>query len=54
LVRNEIARFTSPLKVGRVFLLNTQLSPGDEEMTPTMRLKRRIIEQKYAAEIASA
>jgi len=32
-------------------LLETEWQPGGEELTPTMKLKRRPIEQKYAAEI---
>jgi long-subunit acyl-CoA synthetase (AMP-forming) len=32
-------------------LLEAEWQPGGEELTPTMKLKRRPIEQKYAAEI---
>jgi long-subunit acyl-CoA synthetase (AMP-forming) len=32
-------------------LLETEWQPGGDELTPTMKLKRRPIEQKYAAEI---
>jgi long-subunit acyl-CoA synthetase (AMP-forming) len=32
-------------------LLETEWQPGGEELTPTMKLKRRPIEQKYAGEI---
>jgi long-chain acyl-CoA synthetase len=32
-------------------LLETEWQPGGEELTPTMKLKRRPIDQKYAAEI---
>ena len=32
-------------------LLETEWQPGGEELTPTMKLKRRPIEQKYAREI---
>ena len=34
-----------------VCLLETEWLPGGDELTPTMKLKRRPIEQKYAAEI---
>jgi long-chain acyl-CoA synthetase len=32
-------------------LLDTQLSAEDEELTPTMKLKRKLVEQKYNANI---
>ena len=28
-----------------------QLTPEDEELTPTMKLKRKFVNQRYAAEI---
>jgi long-chain acyl-CoA synthetase len=34
-------------------LLEAEWQPGGDELTPTMKLKRRPIEQKYAAEIAA-
>jgi long-subunit acyl-CoA synthetase (AMP-forming) len=34
-------------------LLETEWQPGGEELTPTMKLKRRPIEEKYAAEIGA-
>jgi long-chain acyl-CoA synthetase len=32
-------------------VLSTSWSPGGDELTPTMKLKRRVIAQKYATEI---
>jgi long-subunit acyl-CoA synthetase (AMP-forming) len=32
-------------------VLSTSWSPGGDELTPTMKLKRRVISQKYATEI---
>jgi long-subunit acyl-CoA synthetase (AMP-forming) len=32
-------------------VLSASWSPGGDEMTPTMKLKRRVIAQKYATEI---
>ncbi|HEY8815984.1 MAG TPA: long-chain fatty acid--CoA ligase, partial [Candidatus Dormibacteraeota bacterium] len=34
-------------------ILPTEWAPGGDELTPTMKLKRKPIEHKYAAEIAS-
>ena len=55
LIWSEIERVNK--KVARVeqikkfFLLETQLSAEDEELTPTMKLKRKLVEKKYAARI---
>ena len=38
-------------QVKKFELLPTDWQPGGEELTPTMKLKRRPIERKYAAEI---
>jgi long-chain acyl-CoA synthetase len=32
-------------------LLDTQLSAEDEELTPTMKLKRKLVEKKYSEQI---
>ena len=40
-------------QVKRFALLGEEWLPGGEELTPTMKLKRRPIAEKYAAEIAS-
>jgi len=34
-------------------LLDTQLTAEDDELTPTMKLKRKFVEQKYSAMIES-
>ena len=39
------------LENGVVFLRDQQLTPEDEELTPTMKLKRSFVNQKYAKEI---
>jgi long-subunit acyl-CoA synthetase (AMP-forming) len=38
-------------QIKRWALLEAEWQPGGDELTPTMKLKRRPIEQKYAAEI---
>ena len=35
----------------KFFLLDTQLTAEDEELTPTMKLKRKLVQQKYAPQI---
>ena len=37
--------------IKRFRVLPTDWQPGGEELTPTMKLKRRPIEEKYAEEI---
>jgi len=55
LIWSEIERVNK--KVARVeqikkfFLLDTQLTAEDEELTPTMKLKRKLVEKKYADRI---
>ncbi len=55
LIQQEIDRvnqkFARVEQVKKFFLLDTQLSAEDEELTPTMKLKRKLVEQKYAAQI---
>ncbi|MEJ8835162.1 AMP-dependent synthetase/ligase [Ramlibacter sp. AN1133] len=55
LIQSEIDRinrkFARVEQVKRFFLLDTQLSAEDEELTPTMKLKRRLVQQKYAPQI---
>ncbi len=49
-VNGTLARYES---VRKHTLLPNQLTVEDGELTPTMKLKRRVINQRYAAEIAA-
>jgi long-chain acyl-CoA synthetase len=55
LIQSEVdrvnARFARVEQVKKFFLLETQLSAEDEELTPTMKLKRKLVEKKYAPQI---
>ncbi|MDQ8002855.1 MAG: long-chain fatty acid--CoA ligase [Bordetella sp.] len=55
LIQGEIdrvnARFARVEQIKKFFLLDTQLSAEDEELTPTMKLKRKLVQTKYAAQI---
>ncbi|NRF71342.1 long-chain fatty acid--CoA ligase [Aquincola sp. S2] len=55
LIQQEIDRvnrkFARVEQVKKFFLLDTQLSAEDEELTPTMKLKRKLVQQKYAPQI---
>jgi long-chain acyl-CoA synthetase len=55
LIQSEIDRvnkkFARVEQVKKFFLLDTQLSAEDEELTPTMKLKRKLVQQKYAPQI---
>ena len=44
-------KFARVEQVKKFFLHDTQLTAEDEELTPTMKLKRRLVEKKYAAQI---
>jgi long-chain acyl-CoA synthetase len=52
LIQGEIdrvnAKFARVEQLKKFFLLDTQLSAEDEELTPTMKLKRKLVQQKYA------
>ena len=37
--------------IKRFYLIERQLTPEDEELTPTMKLKRGFVNKRYAAEI---
>ncbi|MGH3922878.1 MAG: long-chain fatty acid--CoA ligase, partial [Pseudonocardiaceae bacterium] len=58
-VRDEVAagvaranaRLSQPERIQRWTLLDCQWLPGGDELTPTMKLQRRLIEVKYATEI---
>jgi long-chain acyl-CoA synthetase len=45
------AKFARVEQIKKFFLLDTQLSAEDEELTPTMKLKRKLIQTKYASHI---
>jgi long-chain acyl-CoA synthetase len=45
------AKFARVEQIKKFFLLDTQLTAEDEELTPTMKLKRKLVQQKYAAQI---
>lgn len=47
-VNANVARVES---VKRFYLIERQLTPEDEELTPTMKLKRGFVNKRYAAEI---
>ncbi len=55
LIQSEIDRvnqkFARVEQIKKFFLLETQLTAEDEELTPTMKLKRRLVEKKYAPQI---
>lgn len=55
LIQEEIDRvnrkFARVEQVKKFFLLDTQLSAEDEELTPTMKLKRKLVQTKYAPQI---
>ena len=55
LIQSEIERvnkkFARVEQVKKFFLLETQLTAEDEELTPTMKLKRKLVEKKYADRI---
>jgi long-chain acyl-CoA synthetase len=55
LIQTEIDRvnkkFDRVEQIKKFFLLDTQLSAEDEELTPTMKLKRKLVQQKYAPQI---
>jgi long-chain acyl-CoA synthetase len=55
LIQAEIDRvnqqFARVEQVKKFFLLDKQLTAEDEELTPTMKLKRKLVQQKYAEQI---
>ena len=55
LIQTEIdrvnAKFARVEQIKKFFLLETQLTAEDEELTPTMKLKRKLVEKKYAEPI---
>jgi long-chain acyl-CoA synthetase len=55
LIQTELDRvnkkFARVEQIKKFWLLDTQLSAEDEELTPTMKLKRKLVEKKYAPQI---
>jgi long-chain acyl-CoA synthetase len=55
LIQGEIDRvnkkFARVEQIKKFFLLETQLTAEDEELTPTMKLKRKLVQTKYAPQI---
>jgi long-chain acyl-CoA synthetase len=45
------ANFARVETVKKFFLIERQLTPEDEELTPTMKLKRSFVNKRYAIEI---
>ena len=45
------AKFARVEQVKKFHLLEAQLTAEDEELTPTMKLKRKLVQQKYASQI---
>ena len=45
------AKFARVEQIKKFFLLETQLSAEDEELTPTMKLKRKLVQTTYAERI---
>ncbi|MDO5693817.1 MAG: long-chain fatty acid--CoA ligase [Pseudomonadota bacterium] len=44
-------KFARVEQIKKFFLLDTQLTAEDEELTPTMKLKRQLVQKKYAPQI---
>jgi long-chain acyl-CoA synthetase len=57
LIQLEIDRvnkkFARVEQIKKFFLLETQLTAEDEELTPTMKLKRKLVEKKYEPQISA-
>ena len=55
LIQGEVERvnkkFARVEQIKKFWLLDTQLGAEDDELTPTMKLKRKLVEKKYAARI---
>ncbi|MCJ0761928.1 AMP-dependent synthetase/ligase [Variovorax terrae] len=55
LIQSEIDRvnkkFARVEQIKKFFLLETQLTAEDEELTPTMKLKRKLVQTKYSPQI---
>ena len=57
LIQGELDRvnqkFARVEQIKKFWLLDMQLSAEDDELTPTMKLKRKLVEKKYAGQIES-
>lgn len=57
LIQREIeavnANFARVETIKKFYLIERQLTPEDEELTPTMKLKRSFVNKRYAAEIGA-
>lgn len=55
LIQREVdavnAKFARVEQVKKFHLIETQLTAEDEELTPTMKLKRKLVQKKYAPQI---
>jgi long-chain acyl-CoA synthetase len=55
LIEGEIDRVNKKFlrleQIKEFFILENQLNAEDEELTPTMKLKRNLVEKKYASQI---
>lgn len=55
LIQEEIEKvnkkFARVEQIKKFWLLENQLTTEDEELTPTMKLKRKLVEKKYSAQI---
>ena len=55
LIQSEVDRvnrdFARVEQVKKFYLLDKQLTPEDDELTPTMKLKRQFVQKKYASQI---
>jgi long-chain acyl-CoA synthetase len=51
LIESVNKKFARVEQIKKFWLLDTQLTAEDEELTPTMKLKRKLVQQKYAEQI---
>ncbi len=53
LIDSTNRKFARVEQIKKFWLLDTQLTAEDEELTPTMKLKRKLVQKKYAERIES-
>ena len=46
-------RLAQVSQIRKFHLIETQLTAEDEELTPTMKLKRQLVQRRYAPQIAA-